>query len=459
MYSSWLSAKEVPPAISIDPVLQSYPVNVGRSVVSSVVKSLTEAANVDEPSLLTTHDKVTWTMQVLGHGLTLPLQEYVLINQCLNIYSDWLQAAVSTHKVEKKNIPRPILETPEHYITMILLQYYSAMFDDKHVEGNLLHHQVNLCQTVLEITHSTLMGIHLKQETWNSIMTALLKVSDQLLSPPREPGSLGEQLSEKLIFVNMNIWLHMSSCSFPSPPLWKALRESCILWRHHPEVVQEWSALMISLTKKVILLLYGPGNCNMIADPKPAYGESVKHLSDGALVQCWYRMLHIVGNPVELSYPPLLSQSPAFQQAKASMPAKSDSLHPSLKHLNEVFYQAMSSVSSMADMFLMVNPVRQQEEELQREASSHQHSPAPGLRSHRQPIDLGKSLQLPPTQAPRVGKLQIQKVYSNPLSSPSHKKGPVNLSSSFGDIPLHMSYSSGHTPSSTQSNRPSRAKG
>ena len=436
MYTDWLSAKDVPPSVSFDHVLQSYPPSVGRSVVQSVVKSIVEAAQGNEPLPLHTPAQVTWTMQVLGHGLTLPLQDYVEIKHCVDIYSDWLTAAVQ-RKGDKKSIPLPLFESPEHYITVMFSQYFSSLFRDKRAEGNLLNHQVNLCRTVLEITHSTLKGACLSSETWSNIMTSLLKVADNLLAVPTEPMSLGEQLSNNLVIVVFDLWLRMCASSFPSPSLWKALRESCISWRHHPEVVQHWSALMVSLTKRVITVLYGPGNCGLVGDPNTDFGHSTSCLPRDALVQCWFRMLHTLGNPVELSYPHMMAQSPGFQQDLSGEPTPTWT-QPTLDNLKSIFHSVMKCVSQLVDMFLSVNPPQQPTEPAWG-GGSQQGSPMIGVRGIQPDGDVSKNMFS--TLSTSRPKAPLTKAPSHPVGTPFAAL-PAGLSASSGDVsrltsPMH----------------------
>lgn len=433
MYSDWLSAKDIPPSVSFDHVLQSYPPSVGRSVVQSVVKSIMEAAQGNDPIPLHTPAQVTWTLQVLGHGLTLPLQDYVDIKRCVDIYSDWLMAAVQG-KGDKKSVPLPLFEMPEHYITIMFSQYFSSLFKDKRAEGNLLNHQVNLCRTVLEITHSTLKGASLSNDTWSNIMTALLKVADSLLGVPTEPMSLGEQLSNNLVIVVFDLWLRMCGSSFPSPSLWKALRESCITWRHHPEVVQHWSALMISLTKRVIAVLYGPSNSTLVGDPNTDFGHSTSSLPKDALVQCWFRMLHTLGNLVELSYPHKMS--PAFQQVPSGEPTPTW-VQPALDNLKGIFHSAMLCISQLVGMFLSVNPP-QQESEVPRDGGSLQGSPMVGVRGIRVDGDFSKTMFSTLSTKPKA---PLMKAPSHPVPT-SFATLSAGLSASSGDVsrlasPLH----------------------
>ena len=50
---------------------------------------------------LQTHKEVDWTMQVIGHGLTLPLQDRTVIQLYIETYQNWL----SPFFFPKKNVP------------------------------------------------------------------------------------------------------------------------------------------------------------------------------------------------------------------------------------------------------------------------------------------------------------------------------------------------------------------
>ena len=85
MYAEWLSLVEtVKLQTSDENVLRSFPPEVGREVVASVIRSLQELvlgkAFKDAP--LSKPEQVQWTIQVLGYGLTLPLSELSLLLGC-----------------------------------------------------------------------------------------------------------------------------------------------------------------------------------------------------------------------------------------------------------------------------------------------------------------------------------------------------------------------------------------
>ena len=104
------------------------------------------------------------------------------------------------------------------------------------------------------------METKISRETWNVVLSLLLKNADDLLAPPTVTKNLGNSLCEQLIHTIFNLWLRAYVHYFLTPSLWKSLRELCITWRHHPQVIAEWNKIMYSMTVCVVLQLYGPFN-------------------------------------------------------------------------------------------------------------------------------------------------------------------------------------------------------
>ena len=76
-------------------------------------------------------------------------------------------------------------------------------------------------------------------------------------------------------------------------------------------------------------------------------------MDDDCIVQCWFRFLHIIGDPSDLSQPKVISNTPKFLH----MALTSDSVidphqHRCLQALPEIFHQAMRGLSVLVDAFL-----------------------------------------------------------------------------------------------------------
>lgn len=60
----------------------------------------------------------------------------------------------------------------------------------------------------------------------------------------------------KTIFFQ--VWLVSCERNFPSPPLWRTLRESCLRWRHRLALVEQWNRVCLALTARLLQIMYGP---------------------------------------------------------------------------------------------------------------------------------------------------------------------------------------------------------
>lgn len=45
---------------------------------------------------------------------------------------------------------------------------------------------------------------------------------------------------------------------FPSPPLWRTLREQCVRWRHRAPLTEQWTRASLCLTARLLRHMYGP---------------------------------------------------------------------------------------------------------------------------------------------------------------------------------------------------------
>lgn len=352
-------------------VLHSYPPSVGRDVVRSILCPLVELlksrgepseGDIVPPSPLQTREEVEWTMEVVGYGLSLPLAYSDLITSCIDVYEDWL-TALST---PRQSVPTPIIADPGYYAQIIFNHFYqlfiprtkfpelsvapSSSSTDPHQS------QFSLCRRVLQITHSILMKPcdKLSQGTWEAISKHLLTVADVLLSPPLDlyHSNLAFLLSSQLIHVLFEAWLRACTTFFPAPHLWKSLRELCLRWRHHHCLAQQWSKLIYSLTLQVVRHLYSPHYLDHLQgklEEDVDYALILQAAPSDSLVQCWFRMLHTLGNPVELSYAATFTSLPAFQKTATESGDQLSALAPDLPL---IFHEAMRGLARLVFLFL-----------------------------------------------------------------------------------------------------------
>ena len=106
MYSEWISH-----SCEIDVMA------IIRPLMESLNNKLKEGGSCE----LNSHEEVKWTMQVIGHGLTLPLQDCTVIQLCIEIYQNWLSPLFFV----KKSVLDPILQTPEVYTQQVFKHFYA----------------------------------------------------------------------------------------------------------------------------------------------------------------------------------------------------------------------------------------------------------------------------------------------------------------------------------------------
>ena len=86
-----------------------------------------------KPSPLQTEEEVNWCMEVICHGLCLPLEDHMIIRDCVNIYCEWLSALLPQPKI---CVPRPVIEDPNHYARKIIT-HFNHLFVPRKGEGKM----------------------------------------------------------------------------------------------------------------------------------------------------------------------------------------------------------------------------------------------------------------------------------------------------------------------------------
>ena len=114
---------------------------------------------------------------------------------------------------------------------------------------------------------------------------------------------------------------------------------------------------MHSLTIKVISSLYGTKHLSVMA-PLPKenleFQSFIKDLPNDGAVQCWFRMLHTLGNPTDLLYSNLITNTPDFMkfiQSSETTPS-SDAVQKCIGQLPLIFESLMKGVSLQVNLFL-----------------------------------------------------------------------------------------------------------
>nr|XP_046167529.1 ral GTPase-activating protein subunit beta-like isoform X2 [Oncorhynchus gorbuscha] len=356
MYSEWRSLHLVVQSdLGHLSVLHSYPPVVGRDVANAVVRPL--GVTLGTPStdnMLKTDKEVKWTMEVLCYGLTLPLDGDT-VKLCVDVYTDWIMALVAP----RDSIPQPIAKEPNLYVQTILKHLHN-LFLPRPEHYSPMHFR--LCQQVLTAVQKLAResGGGMARETWEVLLLFLLRINDTLLAPPTVGGGIAEKLAEKLISVLFEVWFLACMRCFPTPPYWKTAREMLANWRHHPPVVEQWSKVIAALTSRLLRFTYGP-SFPPFKVPDEDANMIPTEMDNDCVAQTWFRFLHMLSNPVDLSNPLTVSSTPKFQEqllGVSGVPQEVIQQHPCLNQLPQIFFRAMRGVSCLVDAFLGVSRPR-----------------------------------------------------------------------------------------------------
>nr|XP_029538465.1 ral GTPase-activating protein subunit beta-like isoform X2 [Oncorhynchus nerka] len=356
MYSEWRSLHLVVQSdLGHLSVLHSYPPVVGRDVANAVVRPLgVTLGTPSTDSMLKTDKEVKWTMEVLCYGLTLPLDGDT-VKLCVDVYTDWIMALVAP----RDSIPQPIAKEPNLYVQTILKHLHN-LFLPRPEHYSPMHFR--LCQQVLTAVQKLAResGGGMARETWEVLLLFLLRINDTLLAPPTVGGGIAEKLAEKLISVLFEVWFLACMRCFPTPPYWKTAREMLANWRHHPPVVEQWSKVIAALTSRLLRFTYGP-SFPPFKVPDEDANMIPTEMDNDCVAQTWFRFLHMLSNPVDLSNPLTVSSTPKFQEqllGVSGVPQEVIQQHPCLNQLPQIFFRAMRGVSCLVDAFLGVSRPR-----------------------------------------------------------------------------------------------------
>ncbi|XP_025410091.1 ral GTPase-activating protein subunit beta isoform X8 [Sipha flava] len=345
-------------------VLSKFPSGSGKEVVLSIIKQLSSTLGITqppEPSKLAKDNEVTWCMEVICYGLSLPLSEHDTIRDCVHIYCDWLSALYETPKV---SVPKPVCNDPNLYARKIISHFYNLFVPRKgeawtflylNIGTDTINRQAVLCHRVLRTLHDlSRTSKIIEPETWESLLLFLLAINDALLAPPTVKEDVGEELCERVLSVLIEVWLVACVRCFPSPSLWKTLREMAVTWRHRTALIHQWNRINLALTARVLTFMYGP-DFPQLKIPSEDANLIPTGMTNHTVAQSWFRLLQTIGNPADLSRPSIISRTPKFLQAALSDPNHrlvDPSNHPCLNVLPYNFYVAIRGISSLVDAFL-----------------------------------------------------------------------------------------------------------
>ncbi|CAA9993032.1 unnamed protein product [Nesidiocoris tenuis] len=357
MYSEWASLASLVRHETTDreSVLSKFP-DAGKDVAMAIVKELASNISLTQapaPSNLSTDRDVLWCMEVICYGLSLPLNEHDAIRDCVHIYCDWLSVL---HPVPNVSVPRPIIDDPNLYARKMIGHLHNLFIPRKGEGADTIKRQAVLCHRVLRtLQQAAQCSTVMSHETWESLLVFMLAINETLLAAPTVRDDVGDQLCERVLSVLFEVWLVACGKCFPGPPLWKTLREMAITWRHRGALISTWARVCLALTHRLLGVMYPPSfPKHQLTDYDSDHWNIPNEVTDETVVQSWFRFLHTIGSPVDLSRPQIISQTPKFLQY-AMISDADPSSHPCLRVLPLNFLIAIKGVSNLVDAFLGIS--------------------------------------------------------------------------------------------------------
>ncbi|RWS11211.1 Ral GTPase-activating protein subunit beta-like protein [Dinothrombium tinctorium] len=371
-------------------ILHKLPHINGQSVVNAVVKplanSLLNSSNAtpvnitssstnpsslhivdsDYTSYLRTDRDVQWVMEVICYGLSLQIfttEQHEAVRDCVTIYCEWMYAIIP-NKATTKLIPFPIRDDANVYFRRMIQHLYNVFVPRttfiQATNGvhdfnlnDLLSRQAVLCHRVLR----TLQNIaedetnQMDNESWDMLLIFLLAINDMLLAPPAEKEDIGTQLTERVISVLFDLWIIACRRCFPAPSFWKTFMHLCHSWRHRHALIDQWSRVCLVLTQRLVQLTYDSDIRPMAFSTSSYVNNVILEMNYDIVSQTWFRFLHVIGNPVELSSPEIISKTEKFYYY-ANESVVDPRQHPCLNILPYNFLRAMKGLALIVDTFL-----------------------------------------------------------------------------------------------------------
>jgi hypothetical protein len=370
--------------------------NLGRD--TSLGSSINMSAVLSEPSdytyYLKTDQDVQWVMEVICYGLSLPIsstEHYETVRDCVHIYCEWL-FALAPDKSRRKLIPTPVRDDPTLYFKRMLNHLYNIFVprvnsstSTEMAATDVISKQALLCHRVLRTISMLAEDDNnlLTDDSWETVLRFLLAINDVLLSQPSEREDIGTHLCERVVSVLFEIWTIACARCFPSSSYWKTLHELFVTWRHRPAVVDQWAKVCLLFTQRLVALSnpddsiessaptgssgatntlhepnesadYGGSGLPSQQSPQPVAPYAYRLLFEmpyEVISQAWYRFVHTIGDPVDLSSAEIISRSKRFFSLAADS-VVDPRQHPCLDVLPVNFHRAMRGLAAIVDTLL-----------------------------------------------------------------------------------------------------------
>eukprot|EP01116_Phalansterium_solitarium_P011073 TRINITY_DN26680_c0_g1_i1.p1 TRINITY_DN26680_c0_g1~~TRINITY_DN26680_c0_g1_i1.p1 ORF type:complete len:538 (-),score=150.79 TRINITY_DN26680_c0_g1_i1:8-1621(-) len=277
-------------------VLLHFSLPVKKILVGQTVTFLLDSASPPPRITLPTPTHVDWTLECVGQGFSLPIEDHATIDACIELYRRWL--------FDQEHRPPPVADDASQGFIQKMLKHFSLLFGPRrYTEKDQFDHHARLCHKVLDLftRYARTSYKSLSAETWEVWLRLLLGITDCLFlrTIGGESEALSQALASHMFQVVFESWLLSQT---RSNEMWSTLATLIKNWLHVMALMVEWNAICSALAGRVFALLYGPaeGTSQVVVRREQVSSLS---LADDFVFFAWYRMLHIVGNPNALLDP------------------------------------------------------------------------------------------------------------------------------------------------------------
>ncbi|XP_012866160.1 PREDICTED: ral GTPase-activating protein subunit beta [Dipodomys ordii] len=193
-----------------------------------------------------------------------------------------------------------------------------------------------------------------------------------------------------------------------------------------PPTVQEMDLVVFIRFSRLLRFTYGP-SFPPFKVPDEDASLIPPEMDNECVAQTWFRFLHMLSNPVDLSNPAIISSTPKFQEQFLNVSGIPQELnqYPCLKHLPQIFFRAMRGISCLVDAFLGISRPRSDSapptpvNRLSMPQSTAVNTTPPHNRRHRAVTVNKATMKTSTVNTAHASKVQHQTSSTSPLSSPN----------------------------------------
>ena len=246
-----------------------------------------------KPDIVESASHVQHCLRTIGHAFGLPLTHLDVMQSATKLYKMWV--------LDEKKRPKAFGLNEQVHLQM-MIRHLTQLFDftskGRQGDSEATNEHAKLCETAISIFAVLASQNLLEQESWKTLLMALLGVADYLWTSPKNDKGIAGMLSERVGCVLFEVWV-MSKIE--DPALWSAMERLFPGWCHLMSVVVTWKGVTVALTQRMLNMIYGPTE----GLPFVKLTIAPKARIDGNFVYyAWSRYLNLLGNLVESTASP-----------------------------------------------------------------------------------------------------------------------------------------------------------